>query len=154
LNTLHTQMNEPANSHIADLAAHSREHRKPFLVRESDVERAREIADEFYPQNRNLLEDQSGVYLRSKGDDEVCARICELTRMLRYHPVKTRMLVVQWRHDLVGLERKLQSELDEGPQIPSLENGGKHARYHHGVNGRRFNTNADGKTPSACSSDG
>jgi len=61
LNTLHTQMNEAANSHIADLAAHSREHRKPFLVRESDVERAREIADEFYPQNRNLLEDQSGV---------------------------------------------------------------------------------------------
>jgi hypothetical protein len=45
--------------------------------------------------------------------------------MLGYHPVKTRILVGQWRQDLVGLERKLQHELDEGPQLPALGNRGK-----------------------------
>jgi hypothetical protein len=33
--------------------ASSGEQRKPFVVRESEMQRAREIADEFYPQNRN-----------------------------------------------------------------------------------------------------
>ena len=73
--------------------------------------------------------------------------------MLGYNAAKTKMLVGQWRLDLVALERKMQHELDEGPQIPSLENGGRHSRYHHGVNGRRFNKNADGKTPSVSSSE-
>ncbi len=35
------------------------------------------------------------------------------------------MLVGQWRQDLVGLERKLQHELDQGPNIPVLGNRGK-----------------------------
>jgi hypothetical protein len=34
--------------------------------------------------------------------------------MLGYNAAKTKMLVGQWRLDLVGLERKLQHELDEG----------------------------------------
>jgi len=38
------------------------------------------------------------------------------------------MLVGQWRLDLVGLERKLQNELDEGPQIPPENGGGKPSR--------------------------
>jgi hypothetical protein len=50
----------------------------------------------------------------------LCARICEVARMLGYNAAKTKMLVGQWRLDLVGLERKLQHELDEGPQIPGL----------------------------------
>jgi hypothetical protein len=34
------------------------------------------------------------------------------------------MLVGQWRLDLVGLERKLQNELDEGSEIPFPERQG------------------------------
>jgi len=94
-------------------------------VRESEVERAQEIADEFYPQNRKLLEEQSGAIIQSPGDAELCARICELARLLGYNAAKTKMLVGQWRLDLVGLERKLQHDLDEGPQIPSLGKRGK-----------------------------
>ncbi len=45
--------------------------------------------------------------------------------MLGYNPAKTKMLVGQWRLDLVGLERKLQHELDEGPNIPVLGNRDK-----------------------------
>jgi len=45
------------------------------------------------------------------------------------------MLVGQWRLDLVGLERKLQNELDEGPQLPPENGGGKRSRRHNGVNG-------------------
>jgi hypothetical protein len=38
--------------------------------------------------------------------------------MLGHNAARTRMLVRQWRLDLVGLERKLQHELDEGSEIP------------------------------------
>jgi len=44
-------------------------------------------------------------------------------------------LVGQWRLDLVGLERKLQNELDEGPQLPPENVGGKRSRRHNAVNG-------------------
>jgi len=107
------------------------EQRVPFVVRENEGERAQEIADEFYPRNRNLLEEQTGAIIQSPGNAELCARICEIARMLGYNAAKTKMLVGQWRLDLVGLERKLQNELDEGPQIPPTENrGGKrHGRH-------------------------
>jgi len=45
--------------------------------------------------------------------------------MFGYNAAKTKMLVGQWRLDLVGLERKLQHELDEGPQIPAPGNRDK-----------------------------
>jgi hypothetical protein len=154
LNNLGDKMNEPAQHLIAAQTACAGQQRGPFLVRESEVERAPEIAAEFYPQNKNLLEEQSGTSIQSPGNAELCARICELARMLGYHPVQTRILVGQWRQDLVGLERKLQHDLDEGPQLPSSENGRRHSRHHHGVNGRRFNKNAHGETPSASPSDG
>jgi hypothetical protein len=104
------------------------ERRVPFVVRENEGERAREIADEFYPQNKNLLEQQTGAVIPSPGNAELCARICEIARMLGYNAAKTKMLVGQCRLDLVGLERKLQNELDEGPQVPPLEHGSKRSR--------------------------
>jgi hypothetical protein len=45
--------------------------------------------------------------------------------MLGYNAARTRILVGQWRLDLLGLERKLQHELDEGADISSLGNRGK-----------------------------
>lgn len=127
LNSLVTTINEPAKPHLEAQAMCAGEQRVPFVVRESEVERAPEIADEFYPQNKNLLEEQTGATIQSPGNAELCATICELARLLGYNPAKTKMLVGQWRQDLVGLERKLQNELDEGPQIPPPENsGGRH----------------------------
>jgi hypothetical protein len=118
-------MNEPAKLRLEAQPPCGGEQRGPFIVRESEMERAPEIADEFYPQNKNLLEEQTGAIIQSPGNAELCARICELARLLGYNAAKTKMLVGQWRLDLVGLERKLQHDLDEGPQIPSLGKRGK-----------------------------
>jgi hypothetical protein len=140
LNNLGAKMNEPAKLRLEAEPACAGEQRGPFVVRESEVERAQEIADEFYPRNRNLLDEQTGAIMQSPGNAELCARICEVTRRLGYNAAKTKMLVGQWRLDLVGLERKLQHELDEGPQILPTENcGGKRHRRHNRTYEPRFN---------------
>ena len=131
LKSLGTDTAEPARPLIETQPSCTDERRKPFVVRESEVERAQEIADEFYPQNRKLLEEQSGAIIQSPGNAELCARICELARLLGYNAAKTKMLVGQWRLDLVGLERKLQHDLDVGPQIPSLGKRGKRLGRQH-----------------------
>src|SRR5258708_9953391 len=118
-------MNEPIKLRLEAQQACAGEQRRPFVVRENELERAPEIAAEFYPQNKNLPEEQTGAIIQSPGNAELCATICELARLLGYNAAKTKMLVGQWRLDLVGLERKLQHELDEGPQIPAPRNRGK-----------------------------
>jgi hypothetical protein len=134
LDSLVAKTNEPAklcpNAHLTCAGKQQR----PFVVRESEMERAPEIADEFYPRNKNLLEKQTGAIIQSPGNAELCATICELARMLGYHPVKTRVLVGQWRQDLAGLERKLQQELDEGPQPPPENGRSKRSRRHGSIN--------------------
>ena len=85
-------------------------------------------AAEFYPQNRNLPEQQAGGIIETPGNAELSARICELARLLGYNATKMKFLVGQWRLDLVGLERRLQNELDEGPQIPSFQKRSKRSR--------------------------
>jgi len=75
-----------------------------------------------------VLEEQTGAMIQSPGNAELCATICELARQLGYHPVKTKLLVGQWRLDLVGLERKLQHELDEGPRFTPEYCEGKRSR--------------------------
>jgi hypothetical protein len=128
LKSLVAKTNEPAKLHLEAQPACAGEHRVPFVVRESEAERAQEIADEFYPQNKSILEDQTTVVIQSPGNGELCARICELAQLLGYNAAKTRMLVGQWRLDLVGLERKLRHDLDEGPQLSSEDGGGKCSR--------------------------
>jgi len=148
LNSLATNMNEPAKLRLEAQPACAGEQRGPFVVRESEMERAPEIADEFYPQNKNLPEEQSGAIIQSPGNAELCARVCEMALMLGYNAAKTKMLVGQWRLDLVGLERKLQHELDEGPQIPLTEDRG--GERHDGKNERPFNNDVGART--ACAS--
>lgn len=133
LKNLGTDSAEPAKLLIEVQTGCASAHRVPFVVRESEVERAPEIADEFYPQNKRLLEEQTGAIIQSFGNAELCVRICEVARMLGYNAAKTKMLVGQWRLDLVGLERKLQHELDEGPQIRPENGGGTRARRHSGM---------------------
>lgn len=142
LNSLGNERNEVTKLRPESQPAFAPDPRRPFVVRESEVERAQEIANEFYPRNRNLLEEQAGAIIQSPVHDELCSTICELARMLGYHPVKTKILVGQWRQDLVGLERKLRNELDEGPQGPQIaspENSGKRSRRYNGVRGHQFN---------------
>src|SRR5260370_11128742 len=107
LNSLVSKMNEPAKLHLEAHRACAGEQRGPFVVRESEMERAPEIADEFYPQNKNLLEEQTGAIIQSPGNAELCATICELARLLGYNAAKTKMLVGQWRRDPVGLAMQL-----------------------------------------------
>lgn len=128
LQSLGTDVAAPARLPVEAHPPGACERRVPFVVRENEVERAQEIADEFYPQNKNIVEDQTGLVIPSPGNAELCARICELARLLGYNAAKTKMLVGQWRLDLVGLERKLQHELDEGPQIPSFQKRSKRSR--------------------------
>ena len=45
----------------------------------------------------------------SNDEDEVIARICELTHRLGYNQAKTKMLLGQWGRYLVSLERSLQA---------------------------------------------
>jgi len=51
----------------------------------------------------------------------------------------------------VGLERKLQHELDEGPQIPPENGGGKRFRRHNRMNGQAFNKEVSCNTASVSS---
>jgi hypothetical protein len=151
LDSLVTKMNEPAKLCLEAQPGCAGEQRGPFVVRESEVERAPEIADEFYPQNKNLLEEQTGAIMQSPGNAELCATICELARLLGYNPAKTKMLVGQWRLDLLGLERKLQHELDEGPQLSPENGGGKRSPRHNRVNGQPFRKTTCGETAAASS---
>lgn len=148
LASLATEMGEPTKLlPIAPAGCAGRPH-LPFVVRESETERAAEIAEEFYPQNRNFPQEQTDAVFATSGNAELCATICERARMLGYTPAKTRMLVGQWRLDLVGLERKLQHELDAGPQLPPEDGGGNRSRRHPAERRQQFIRNDEEETPS------
>ena len=85
-----------------------------YLVRETDDERASEISNEFYPEGRWSGDEHVDSPDRTDADEqnEQSQRICELARRLGYRDVKARMLLVQSATNLVGLERRLQEELD------------------------------------------
>jgi len=105
---------EPARPLIETQLLVPMKRRKPFVVRESEVERAKRSRMSS-TENRKLLEEQSGGSF-NPWECRAVRAICELARLLGYNAAKTKMLVGQWRLDLVGLERKLQHDLDEGPQ--------------------------------------
>ena len=100
-----------------------------YLVRETDDERASEIGNEFYPEGRWSGDEHVDPPDRTDADEqnEQSQRICELARRLGYRDVKTRMLLGQWATNLVGLERRLQEELDRQtertPTPPASEFG-------------------------------
>ena len=84
-----------------------------YVACESDAERCREIAGEFYPNP----EAGTGGFVtsaigKSERDDQL-ARICELARKLRFNDAKTRMLLGQWARNLGELEQQLMKQLHE-----------------------------------------
>ncbi|HYT23251.1 MAG TPA: hypothetical protein VEW05_23835, partial [Candidatus Polarisedimenticolia bacterium] len=79
-------------------------------------ERAPEIAGEFYPNGDAACSELAEASSPSNEEDEVIARICELTYRLGYNEAKTKMLLGQWARNLAGLEGKLLNELSEAPE--------------------------------------
>jgi hypothetical protein len=90
-----------------------------YAVRETDAERAQEIAGEFYP-NGEANSTTPSEADRSASEEEQAqrARICELARQLGYNEAKTKMKLGQWAGNLVGLERELLNELQALPDNP------------------------------------
>ena len=116
-----------------------------FVVRETDAERAEEIAGEFYPHDEAVADQPSDSSLDEKS--EQLARICELGRRLCYNDAKTKMLVGQSAGNLAGLERRLRNELDERPQTPSLGNSTGERGRQNGNDVRRINEAAPSNAP-------
>jgi hypothetical protein len=116
LESLITKMTRPARLFHEAQTVRRREQRAQFVVRESEEERAVEIADEFYPQNKGLLEEQTCATLESSEHEEQCAKICELAWQLGYEEAKTRMLLEQWAGNAAALEQKLRNEFDKRPR--------------------------------------
>jgi hypothetical protein len=99
-----------------------------YVVRETDAERAEEIAGEFYPNGEAAAEESVEPAIGQSERDEQVARICELARRLRFNDAKTKMLIGQSAGDLAGLERKLLNELDDQPRRMPAGNGDKDRR--------------------------
>jgi hypothetical protein len=93
-----------------------------YVVRETDAERAEEIASEFYPNNGTPSPEHAESTDGPTEQDEQYARISELARRLGYNEAKIRMKLGQWARNLAGLERELLNELDALPEQP---NGGR-----------------------------
>ena len=138
LRSLVARMTEPVRVLGEGSAAFDLPRCVQYVARETDAERAAEISGEFYPQTSVS---QAGLVAAGDEDEEL-ARICDLARRLSYDDTSTRALVGQWRHDLLGLERKLRNQIDEGSQVPVPMNDNRKRR-------RRTNGNEDATKGSA-----
>jgi hypothetical protein len=90
-----------------------------YIVREAEVERAPEIAGEFYPNGDAACAELATASVSSNDDDELVSRICEITHQLGYNRAKIKMLLGQWASDLPGLERSLLKEMATLPEKTS-----------------------------------
>jgi len=115
LESLITDMTEPARLLRKAQTACADEDCEHYVVRESEEERASEIADEFYPQNRDLGEEETCAAVGSSEQAEQCANICDLARRVGYSEANIRILLGQMARNPVCLERKLRNQLDERP---------------------------------------
>ena len=93
LESLITDMTGPARLLQKAQDGFAREQCGPCVVRESEAERASEIVDEFYPQNKSLGEEQARPTAEYPEHAERRATICDLARRLGYSEAKIRMLL-------------------------------------------------------------
>jgi hypothetical protein len=108
-------MTEPVRLLGEGRAALDLSRRIQYVARETDAERAEEIAGEFYPNGEAAVEETVESAIGQSDRDEQLARICELAHRLHFNDAKTKMLIGQSGGDLGELERKLLNELDEQP---------------------------------------
>jgi hypothetical protein len=105
-----------------------------YVVDESEGERAKEIAGEFYPRTEGVAQECLETSNGHSEKDEQLARICEAARRLGFNDAKTKMLIGQSVGDLIGLERKLLNELDVPPGRKSAatdDNGHRQPKRDH-----------------------
>ena len=135
LRTLVANMTEPVRLLAGGHATFELPRGSQCIASETDAERAREIASEFYP--LSTPEEAPAAILEPAEENEQLSRICDLARQLGHNDARAKMLVGQWRQDLVGLERKLRNQLDESPQdakrpgfipAPAKAHNGHHRR--------------------------
>ena len=122
LRTLVATMTEPVRLLEEGRAAFDVSRGAQYIARETEAERAGEIAGEFYPsvEERNASDETAD---ESGEQSEQLARISELAQRLGYNDGKTKMLIGQWKHDLAGLERKLRNQIEEISQDTAKPNG-------------------------------
>jgi hypothetical protein len=78
---------------------------------ETEAERCREIAGEFYP-NRDAGTEEFVTSAIGKSErDKQLTRICQLALKLRFNDAKTRMLLGQWARNPGELEQQLVNQL-------------------------------------------
>lgn len=123
LRTLVANMTEPVRLLEQGRSALDLSRGVQYVVRETDSERAKEIASEFYPNGETAIEELVEAATGQSDKNEQLARICELARRLGFHDAKTKMLIGQSLGALAGLERKLLSELDEQAGQELARNG-------------------------------
>jgi hypothetical protein len=116
LESLITDMTGPARLLQKAQAACGGEQWGQCVVRESEEERASEIAEEFYPQNKGLTEEQICAAVGSSKNAERYATICNMARQLGYSDDRIRMLFKQGATKPVLVERKLRNQLDKRPE--------------------------------------
>ena len=115
LRTLVANMTEPARLLSEGRPTIELSRGVQYVVHESDRDRAKEIAGEFYP-NSETVATESPELANGQGErDEQLARICEVARRLGFNEAKAKMLIGQAAGNLAELERKLLNEFDEQP---------------------------------------
>lgn len=112
LRTLVSNMTEPVRLLGQGRAAIDLSRGAQYAVRETETERAAEIAAEFYPDGDTAADELGECAIGQSERDEQLARICDLTRLLGYNDAKTKMLIGQSASDLAGLEQKLLGAVD------------------------------------------
>jgi hypothetical protein len=127
LRTLVANMTEPARLLSEGRPAIELSRGVQYVVHESDGERAKEIASEFYPSSETAVAESAEPSNGQSERAEQLARICECTRRLGFNEAKTKMLLGQWAGNLLELERKLLNELEEQPERgPRVDGQGLH----------------------------
>lgn len=117
LRTLVANMTEPARLLSEGRPTIDLSRGVQYVVRETEGERAEEIAGEFYP-NGDAAPAESVESATGQSDrEEQLARISELARRLDLNDAKTKMLLGQCAGKLADLERKLMNDLDERPEV-------------------------------------
>jgi Recombination directionality factor-like len=152
LRTLVANMTEPARLLSEGRPAMELSRGAQYVVRETETERAAEIADEFYPKEHAAGEKPAESVVGQAERDEQLARISELAGRLRYNNAKTKMLLGQWEPNLAGLERKLLNELDEERGTMPAGNGNRDA-YSLASNEPRLSGSTASKQPIPVSKD-
>jgi hypothetical protein len=120
LRTLVATMTEPVRLLEEGRAAFDVSRGAQYVARETEAERAGEIAGEFYPS----ADPQDASAANDSGEQaEQLARICELAQRIGYNDGKTKMLIGQWQRDLAGLERKLRNQIEDASEEMTVSNG-------------------------------